>query len=216
MLASKSTQAWSLKRLISCLLVTILMFCIHFSHAYILPGSITKLESRKNKSTIGSTPRQPGNFPRDFATAVGVAVAAVMIGTTAICVFAHCWRQILDWGRGDDRGVGVIRKRVRKDEEAWFCGADRGLPMPQFDILPESEPLAQSVPTPQPDIYTGPGHHYSHDKAAAPTVHARNIVPGSRTRPKEQWNNSGASLPSWLDSGEIERPASVVYLLDRP
>ncbi|KAI0112078.1 hypothetical protein GGR51DRAFT_568933 [Nemania sp. FL0031] len=207
---------WGL-RILDCLLLTAIV-CLFIcpSSAHILPKSITELQSRRHRSTVKSSPRQPANFPRDFATAVGVAVAAVIIGTTAICVFAHCWRQILDWGWGHDRGVDAVKKRVRKDEEAWFCGVDRdrGLPMPQLSILPESEPLARSMHAPQSEIYTTPRHGREED--AAPTAYARNVVPSSWARPKAQWNNSGSSLPSWQDSGEIERPTSAVYLLDRP
>jgi hypothetical protein len=214
MLASQLTrvQIWSPRRL-DCLLLVILVSLICPSYAYILPAYTTKLELRKHKSTVGSSPRKPANFPRNFATAVGVAVAAVIIGTTVICVFAHCWRQILDWGRDDEKGV--VRRRMRKDEEEWFCGADRGLPMPQFEVLkPETELPSLSMQAPQPEISAGPFH--GDHRAVAPAVYVRNVVPGPRTRQKDQCNNSGATLPNWLDSEEIERPASVAYLLDRP
>ncbi|KAI1153135.1 hypothetical protein F4825DRAFT_475054 [Nemania diffusa] len=205
-------QIWSLRRFDCLLLIILVSFFIYPSYAHILPAHA--LAPHKHKATTGSSHRKPANFPKDFATAAGVAVVAVVIGTTAICVFAHCWRQILDWGRGDGE-KGVVRRRVRKDEEAWFCGADRGLPMPQFDILePEREPLSLSMQAPQSEIYSGPYH--GHGRGAAPVVYARNVVPGSRARHKDQWNNSGATLPSWLDSEDIERPASVAYLLDRP
>lgn len=129
-------------------------------------------------------------------------MAAVIIGTTVICVFAHCWRQILDcWGRKDEGKGGVVkRKKLRKDEEAWFCGADRGLPMPQFNVLePETEPLSLSM-----QALESEGRYRGRDTAVAPAACARNIVPGSR-----------AALPSWLDAEGIGRPASVAYLLDR-
>ncbi|KAH8160521.1 hypothetical protein CIB48_g7725 [Xylaria polymorpha] len=141
---------------------------------------------------------------------MGAAVVGVTIGATLICVFAHCWRQILDWGWGDDRKIP--RKMRRKDEEAWFCGADRGLPMPQFDILePETEPLALS--TQALEHGTDPGLLYGYH---GPAMYARNPIPGARTGSKVYWGNSSATLPSWLDQEEIERPATVAHSLDRP
>ncbi|KAI1751259.1 hypothetical protein F4782DRAFT_200710 [Xylaria castorea] len=191
-------------------LTLLISFCICPSHAHILSKSETRPRLREETPGINQAGRNGENFPRDFATALGVAVVVVTIGTTLICVFAHCWRQILDWGWGDSRSVA--RKRKRKDEEAWFCGTDRGLPMPQFDILEsESQPLASSMQPPERDW--DPEAVYSY---YVPATHARNAVPGARTRSKARWNNSGTTLPTWLDPDEIERPASVAYLLDRP
>ncbi|KAI1745497.1 hypothetical protein F4680DRAFT_104953 [Xylaria scruposa] len=185
-------------------LTLLISFCVCPSHAQILPRYISE------SSTVNHAVRNGESFSRDFTTALGVAVAAVTIGTTLICVFAHCWRQILDWGWGNKKSV--VRKRKYKDEEAWFCGADRGLPMPQFDILePESEPLALSLQALERD--GDPESVYGH---YTPATHAHDAVPGARTRSKAHWNSPGMKLPSWLDPEGIERPASVAYSLNRP
>ncbi|KAI1428499.1 hypothetical protein F5Y12DRAFT_711135 [Xylaria sp. FL1777] len=133
---------------------------IYPSYAYAIPAHVTT-------STRDTPARQAVNFTRDFATAMGVAVSAVIIGTTVICVFAHCWRQILDRGRRHKTSVSR-KKRLRKDEEAWFCGADHGLPMPQFDIREEPE--------------MRPSPYYGYNTPVAPVVYARNVVPTSRSR----------------------------------
>ncbi|RYC58776.1 hypothetical protein CHU98_g7436 [Xylaria longipes] len=181
------------------------------SDAHIIPVYVTRPWLRKEAHAIEVPGRKGENFPKDFATAVGVAVVVVTIGTTLICVFAHFWRQILDWGRGKGNNRSVAKKSRRKDEEAWFCGPDRGLPMPQFDNLePESEPLALSMQ----DLE----HHWNLEELYGPytpTRDTRNATPGARTRSKALWNNSGATLPSWLDPEEIERPTSIAYVLDR-
>ncbi|TRX97401.1 hypothetical protein FHL15_001679 [Xylaria flabelliformis] len=192
-------------QILNCLFLThLISFYVCPSYAQILPKYISEAP------TVNHAVRNGENFSRDFTTALGVAVAVVTMGTALICVFAHCWRQLLDWGWGTKRSVA--RKRKYKDEEAWFCGADRGLPMPQFDILePESEPLALSMQTLERD--GTPESVYGHYALAA---HARNAVPSARTRSKARWNNPGTKLPSWLDPEEIERPASVAYSLDRP
>ncbi|KAI0549482.1 hypothetical protein F4679DRAFT_584425 [Xylaria curta] len=183
-------------------LTLLISFFICPSYAQILPRYISEA------STVNHAVRNGENFSRDFTTALGVAVAAVTIGTTLICVFALCWRQILDWGWGNKKSVA--RKRKYKDEEAWFCGADRGLPMPQFDILePESEPLALSLQALEHDC--DPESVYGH---YAPSTHAHSA--GARTRSKAHCNSPGTKLPSWLDPEGIERPASVAYALNRP
>ncbi|KAI0454421.1 hypothetical protein F5B21DRAFT_504325 [Xylaria acuta] len=190
-----------LDRLFLSLLIS---FSICPSYAHTLPVYVTRSWPREEAHAIQSTGKKGESFPRDFATAVGIVVLAVTIGTTLICVFAHCWRRILEWGWGDNGSV--TGKSKRKGKEAWFCGADRGLPMPQFDILePESEPLALSMQAVEPDW-----------DLEFPGMDGRNIIPGTRTKSKAHWNNSGATLPSWLDLEEIERPASAAYLLDRP
>ncbi|KAI0397213.1 hypothetical protein F5Y17DRAFT_455367 [Xylariaceae sp. FL0594] len=83
---------------------------------------------------IDGQPRGHNYVTANFSVAIGVTVATVILGTTLICAFAHCWRQILDgyWYR---RGGRRREKRsyLKKHEEAWFCGSDRsggGLPMP--------------------------------------------------------------------------------------
>ncbi|KAF2969883.1 hypothetical protein GQX73_g3682 [Xylaria multiplex] len=210
MLASLSgpMQTWCQRRL-GRLLFTLLITSLSYSpYVYALPVYATKQSHHKETSTL-SPEKKPVNFPREFATAMGVAVTVVIIGTTLICVFAHCWRQILDWSRGDE---GVTRKKLHKDKEAWFCGTDRGLPMPQFDILePETEPLSPYAQVRELGIYPSSCYGYEH-----PAVYARHIVPGSGPGPGAHWNNSVATLPGWIASEEIERPASVAYFLDRP
>ncbi|KAI1179677.1 hypothetical protein F4777DRAFT_533591 [Nemania sp. FL0916] len=234
MLALQLAQAqpWGSRRHAHMFLALLILFFVHRPHAY-----LTQRQPHKHKS-VSSPPREPGNFARDFATAVGFAVAAVIIGTTAICVFAHCWRPILDWARGEENRATTStstkrkrpRRRLRKDEEAWFCGVDRGLPMPQFDVL-ESETETELLPSlymrvPDPQQYSGHGqgrtHGYGQDYGTAPTatasvVYTRNATAGSRAKSSPPGNNnSAATLPSWQDPDEVERPASVAYMLDRP
>ncbi|KAI0443159.1 hypothetical protein F4803DRAFT_574878 [Xylaria telfairii] len=192
-----------LGRLFSTLLV---YFCICPSHAQIIPECITRALTRQQEYAIHHASRKKGeNFPKDFAIAMGAAVVGVTIVATLVCVFAHCWRPILDCGWGGDRKI--TRKMRRKDEEAWFCGADRGLPMPQFDVLePETEPLALSTQAPERDTDPGLLHGYH-----APAMYARNPIPSARTGPKGHWGSSRATLPSWLDQEEIERPTTVAH-----
>ncbi|CAJ2511550.1 Uu.00g071750.m01.CDS01 [Anthostomella pinea] len=83
----------------------------------------------------------PANFPTAFATSMAVAIAVVLVLTTLICVFAHCWRRILDhrcfFGSG-----GKLR-----DHEEWFASVDRPhfkVPAPQLRPDPRqqsSEPM---------------------------------------------------------------------------
>ncbi|RWA07140.1 hypothetical protein EKO27_g7962 [Xylaria grammica] len=205
---STGTQIWGHRWL--SLLVIFMLFFIYPSYTYTLPIYATKRAPHKGTSTLEPPAKKPANFPKEFATAMGVAVTIVIIGTTLICAFAHCWRQILDSCRGNE--TGATRKKLRNDEEAWFCGPDRGLPMPQLSILePEAEPLSPYGQVREPGIYPGSCYGYDH-----PVVYARNVPPGSGPRSKANWNNSAATLPSWNDSEEIERPASVAYFLDRP
>ncbi|KAI1185087.1 hypothetical protein F5B17DRAFT_48241 [Nemania serpens] len=204
MLASQATwiQTWNLQG-VDHLLLAILIFFVYPSSVYAFTPRAAKLQPRKHKTSTSAPPKKPADFSKDFATVIGVVVAAVIVGTTAICVFAHCWRQILDCcGRGNGGKRGVVRKKkLRKDEEAWFCEADRGLPMPQSDVLePETEPLSLSVRVVEPEA-----PRRGRDTAATPAACARYVVPGSR-----------ATLPSWLDAEEIGRPANVAYLLDHP
>ncbi|KAI0402149.1 hypothetical protein F4802DRAFT_386106 [Xylaria palmicola] len=193
-------------------LICLLTLFICPSYAHVLPAYVIRSWRRQDAQAIEPTAKNGANFARDFATAVGVAVATVMIVTALICAFAHCWRQILDWGRGDEWTVG--RRRRPKDEEAWFCGRDRGLPMPRFSFLePEAQPLAMSAQTPEPEFY---GPYCGHDAPVAPAAYARSAVVGSQTRLNTLWNDSGVTLSSWIEAEDIERPASVAYLLDRP
>ncbi|KAI0200530.1 hypothetical protein F4808DRAFT_428140 [Astrocystis sublimbata] len=117
---------------------------------------------------------------------------------------AHCWRTISDWDcTGKKRGAGKDKKWNRRGnrnrEEVWFSGVDRGLPIPRYDRLEaESESPYPSRQTRQP------GHKSQH--GTDPSVEASS---------KDQWNDSNATLPSWLELEEIERPASVAYVLDR-
>ncbi|KAI1201937.1 hypothetical protein F5X97DRAFT_288870 [Nemania serpens] len=199
MLASQAT--WNPQRLERLLLAVLISF-VYPSYAYAFPPSTAKLQPRKHTTSVSAPSRKPADFSRDLAIVVGVVVAAVIVGTTAICVFAHCWRQILDCCCRRDEGKGgvVRRKKLRKEEEAWFCGSDREPPKPWFDVLePETEPLSQSMQALEPE-----GPCRGRNTAVAPATCARDVVPGSR-----------ATLPSWLDTEEIGRPASVAYLLDR-
>ncbi|KAI1117437.1 hypothetical protein F5Y14DRAFT_402629 [Nemania sp. NC0429] len=196
------TQTRGPQRLGRLLLVLMISFA-YPSYARAFAPRPGTLHPRKHTSSASAPPRKGADFPKDLATAVGVVVAAVVIGTTVICVFAHCWRQILDcWGRKDEgKGGTVGRKKLRKEEEAWFHRTNRGLPMPQFNVLePETEPLSLSMQALEPEGPCG-----GRDTAVAPAAGARYVVPGQR-----------ATLPSWLDAEGIGRPASVAYVLDRP
>ncbi|KAI2641933.1 hypothetical protein GGS21DRAFT_281751 [Xylaria nigripes] len=172
------------------------------SHALPTPSEVR----HKHHHPEDDPGRKAANFSRDFATALAVAIVAVIIGTTLICVFAHCWQQILDWAcdlRSSRSSSSVTRERRwrrRKDEEAWFCGPDRGLPMPHFEILAsgdESVPLSMAVS----------GERWG--EGAVPAVYSRL---GARGRAEV----SRSGLPSWFDAEEVERPASVACFLDRP
>ncbi|KAI0433294.1 hypothetical protein F5Y09DRAFT_299658 [Xylaria sp. FL1042] len=208
------TQTRSLWRLGHMFLVIFMSFFVYQPYTDATPLYSPNLASRKHMSAHETAIRKPMNFPREFATALGVAMTVVILGTTLICVFAHCWRPILDWSRRDETDVVKMRRRLRKDKEAWFCGADRGLPMPQYDALDsEAEPLYPNTQFRGPNIHPGP--YSGHNGPVSRAVYSRNAIPSHWTRSRAYWNQSTATLPSWVDSEEIERPASVAYCLDR-
>ncbi|TGJ86050.1 hypothetical protein E0Z10_g2701 [Xylaria hypoxylon] len=181
-------------------------FLVYPSYAYTLPVYATKRENYKETPTL----EKPENFARDFGIAVGLTVTIVVVGMVLICVFAHFWRHIIDCGQGAE--TRLARKKRRSNKEAWFCGPDRGLPMPQFEILePETEPLSPYAHGRELSVYPGPA--YAYDLSAE---YACNRTPDLQPRSKTNWNTSVATLPSWFNGDEIERPVSIAYFLDRP
>jgi hypothetical protein len=148
-----------------------------------------------------------------------VAAAAVVVGTTLICVFAHCWRQILDGKRRGGRGV---KSKMCKDEEAWFYRAEFGLPLPQI-ASPRLEPQSASTSVPKKPTARAPHEPSSgqvalrHDQAA-PAVHARPRTKsgffGSRAKPNKLRKNPASGLPSWRDSEEHGRPRGDAHCME--
>ncbi|KAI0798803.1 hypothetical protein GGR55DRAFT_702920 [Xylaria sp. FL0064] len=217
MLGLLSVRTWtqSLWRLGHMYLAFFMSFVLCSSYTHAIPLYDTGIASRKHTSHHKTAARKPMNFPKEFATTLAIAVTVVILGTTLICVFAHCWRPILDWSRSDSTGVTRKKRRLRKNKEAWFRGADRKLPMSRSDILePEAEPLYPYTQFRAPSIYSGP--YPAHEPPVSPAVFSRNAVSSPRTRSRAYWNQSTMSLPSWVDSEELERPASVAYCFDRP
>ncbi|KAI1825085.1 hypothetical protein F4861DRAFT_538347 [Xylaria intraflava] len=155
--------------------------------------------------------RNISTFSRDFATALAVAAVAVAVGTTLICVFAHCWRQILDWGL---ESSGAKRRRPpRKDEEVWFCGADRGMPAPRFEALASVTEFVPLSPAMTLSALDPEREFWLRGDDGVPAVYARHVSVGSRGR---YLGGCEDGVPCWLDAEEVERPASVAYFLDRP
>ncbi|KAI3327593.1 hypothetical protein HD806DRAFT_327924 [Xylariaceae sp. AK1471] len=226
MLALRSTQThtWSShKGLHSLLFALYTFFLIYPSNAHVLPYATTPA-SRKAITVVvvrAPTERSPADLSKEFATTLGVVAAAVIVGTTLICVFAHCWRQILSGKRG---GRGVNKKRMRKDEEAWFYRVDPGLPLPQVGS-PRLEPKPMStrvLKKPEAHIKKEPSSRQvacSHD-TVVPAGHARTRTKSSlfSSRPKKKTlrKNMASTLPSWHDSDEVGRPQSVAYCMEHP
>ncbi|KAI8630872.1 hypothetical protein F5Y19DRAFT_473992 [Xylariaceae sp. FL1651] len=136
----RSTKAQSPSHLVlTPLLLILFAFLTCPSHTHALPYATTRLARRD----VSARTETAGDFSRDFVTAIAVASTAVLVLTTVICVFAHCWRQILRCSpRGRDGDGAVVKNRARDHEEDWFCGQDRGLPLPQVESPePASEPM---------------------------------------------------------------------------
>lgn len=186
------------------------------SHAYIIPEYATKLGPRNESSRNKKPTKKPTGYILNFAAAMGIIMAAVIVGTALICVFAHCWRQIIDYARrGKSDSAKRRRRRIRrlhKDESSWVFPTERGVPKPRFERL-ESEPESPS-PFEQirwPGTYAAPGYY-----SVSPGLDKGSIKQESQIRPTAHWHGSSTTLSSRTGSEKIERPASVAYVLDRP
>ncbi|KAI1353282.1 hypothetical protein F5Y01DRAFT_323453 [Xylaria sp. FL0043] len=213
-LLSARTRTQSLWRLRHMYLAFFMSFVLCPSYTHAIPLYGTDIAPRRHTSAHKAAARKPVNFPKEFATALAIAVTVVILGTTLICVFAHCWRPILDWSRLDGTGGTRKRRRLRK-KEAWFRGADRKLPMPRSSTLePEAEPLYPYTQFRAPGTYSSPFSGL--ESPVSPAVFSCVAISSPRPKSRAYWNQSTASLSSWVESQEIERPASVAYCFDRP
>ncbi|KAI0914514.1 hypothetical protein F4823DRAFT_557867 [Ustulina deusta] len=220
-LPSARTQAWGPWGLHRLFLALFLSFLVHPSQAYLLPPYFTDLASRRHTSAPEAQARNPATFSRDFATAMGAAVAVVVTGATLICVFAHCWRQILDRSRSgrDEAGRAKRRAALLGDEEAWFCRANRRLPKPPFGDTYEydSGPVCTFPMAHEPDeAVPDPCYGYK-----SPTANERRATMIAWLGSKGLLGSQGAATLLKLAQPEkqacsekIEGPASVACLLD--
>ncbi|KAI0518440.1 hypothetical protein F5B22DRAFT_62949 [Xylaria bambusicola] len=207
-LLSARRQTWSHSRLDRLFFTFLVALLVYPSYAYGIPVYTTEFALRDEPSSH----KKPENLTLDFAAAMGIITAAVIIGMAVICVFAHCWRQIVKCSqRRRERSAAKKRRRLRKDENTWVFPGHRGFTMPQLQRL-ESEP-ASSSPFEQirrPGAYADPCHN-----PVSPAIHKSSGKPAPRTRSKTRWDDSTATLPSSAGADEIECPANVAYALER-
>ncbi|KAI1362515.1 hypothetical protein F5Y08DRAFT_271449 [Xylaria arbuscula] len=145
---------------------------------------------------------------------MGIIMAAVIIGTALICAFAHCWRQIIEYGRRGKSARNKRRgtKRLRKEENIWAYPNVRGVSAPRFERL-ESE-LGSSSPFERvrwPRAYAQPGYC-----SVSPGLDKSSEKSESQTRPAAHWCDSSTTLPGCIGSDEVERPAGVACVSGRP
>ncbi|KAK5635238.1 hypothetical protein RRF57_010950 [Xylaria bambusicola] len=211
-LPSTRKQTWSHLRLDRLFITFLVALLVYPSYAYAIPVHTTELSSRNEPSSHKKPAKKSESFTLDFAAAMGIITGAVIIGMAVVCVFAHCWRQIVKCGRRRrEKDAAKRRRKLRKDENVWVFPANRGYTMAQLQRL-ESEPESPS-PFEQvcrPGAYAGPCYD-----TASPAIHKFSDKPPLRARSTTRWDDSTTMLPSWAGADEIKRPASVAYALDR-
>ncbi|KAI1811878.1 hypothetical protein GGS20DRAFT_68637 [Poronia punctata] len=187
-----------------------ILILVQQSHTF--PTTTTTEEESEPPTAEATTIPDSKGFSAEFTTAVGVTVATVIVVTTLVCTFAHCWRPIVENIRKSKRSS---HRRHHDEEEAWFCG-DRGgfgLPMPELEYR-----VCKRTPSPEAEMREVVEVQGQTETETQKEKKKKKRKSSSSTRMGSRIKKAPAStLPSWQDGDNVGRAVGegVIIPLDQ-